>query len=135
MTIPTLREFTDADAQAIKRFPKAGIYQPFEPTGPAFTLESDGEIMACVGYEVEETTAKCWMILSPDSVKHPRVFWALRSLLDDVLKMGYTRIIAAVDINWPEAQRFTDWMRFKPMGITPVFGPDGIFYTVYERVA
>jgi len=135
MTIPTLREFRDSDAQNIKRFAQAGEYRPFEPTGQSFTLEVDGDIMACVGYEAENGVAKCWMILSPDSVKHPRVFWAIRSLLDEVFKVGYKRLLTAVDINWPEAQRFVNWMRFDPVGIAPTFGPDGKFYTIYERVA
>ena len=134
MTIPTIREFTDKDAQDIKRFPLVEAYQPFEPTGPAFTLEADGEIMACVGYETEEKTAKCWMILSPDSIRHPRVFWAIRSLLDEAMELGYERILTVVDINWPEAQRFAKWMKFTARD-NPVFGPDGKFYTVYERVA
>jgi len=134
MTIPTIREFRDEDAQTILRFPQVDPYAPFEPTGPAFTLEAEGNILACVGYEAEEDVAKCWMILSPDSVKYPRVFWAMRSLLDEVFKIGYKRVLTMVSLDWPEAQRFIKWMKFAPIG-TPIFCPDGRFYTVYERVA
>lgn len=135
MTIPTIREFTDRDAQVIERFPLAGKYVSFEPTGPAFTLELEGKIMACVGYEPESGIAKCWMILSPESVKHPRVFWAIRSLLDEVHKIGYKRIMSLVDISWPEARRFNEWMGFSEISKAPIMGPDEKFYTVYERVA
>ena len=131
MKLPTMRQFKDHDAKVIKRFPLAEGYAPFIPMGPSFTFEIDGEPMACVGYENMTEGAIAWMILSPDCVQHPRVLWAIRTILNEAITMK-GRMFTMVRTDWPEAQRFAQWLGFEDMGKT--YTLNNVEYGVHMRV-
>lgn len=144
MTLPDIRAFVPEDFGKIERAPEAAIRDWEEAgrqavahwvAGPAVTAELGGEIMFCVGInERWAGVGEVWFVLSPKAAKHPGVFWALRTLIDQAHEKGYHRLQAAVDYRWWDSVRFAEWLGFKREGIMRKFGSDGRNYLLYARV-
>jgi len=130
MKIPEMVPFVDEDARTINRLKRAGDYEFFSPSGPAFTFKIDGIPMACVGYECLENKIVAWMILSRDAKKHPRVFWSIRGMLDTVVSRHGT-VYIGVRRDWERARRFAEWLGFSETTTTAIHG--GLKYLVYVR--
>lgn len=144
MNLPDIRAFAPDDFGKIERLPEATI-KDWEAAGrqavahwvagPAVTAELDGEIMFCVGIDERwPGVGEVWFVMSPEAAKHPGVFWALRTLIDQAHEKGYHRLQAAVSVPWQQAARFAEWLGFEAEGYMEKFGQDGQDYLLYARV-
>lgn len=130
MRCPEISAFTDEDSRTILRDQKSEPYEYFEPGGPAVTFKIDGIPMACIGLEPFEDGNYGWMVISTQAYKYPRVFWAIRELVDfECRRSGKTYIDIRDD--WEEAIRFGKWLGFTDTSMKWHRGE--VAYGIYKR--
>ena len=81
-------------------------------------------------------TAEAWVLASERVHENPfRFAKTVKSIFNElVIEHGLHRIQAAVRADWPEAQRFAEFMGVENEGLMRKFGQDKTDYIRYARV-
>lgn len=109
---------TDADLKAMgKQSVSRGCLGSIpETTDFVYALKHRRELLAVGGIKLmNPTSAWAWLDLAPPALKHKTaVFQAIRDYLDGLMnKSGLTRLMAAVEVDFPEALRFAEHLGFR----------------------
>lgn len=102
-------------------------------SGPCFTLEDEGEVIACSGVvNMWENRAQAWALISQGAGQHfVRIFRAMRSFLE---LQDTRRIEATVDANFEQGHRMIRMLGFRHEGLMRSYLPDGRDCDLYARV-
>tara|TARA_R110000824_G_scaffold208881_2_gene394694 strand:+ start:454 stop:894 length:441 start_codon:yes stop_codon:yes gene_type:complete len=105
--------------------------------GQSFSAIDNGHLIACGGIkQLWPGVAEVWF-LSTDKVHHQVrpivkiVFKYLKILIEE---QELVRIQSAVRADWPEAQRFAQFIGLENEGLMKKYGPDGSDYFRFAKV-
>lgn len=105
--------------------------------GPAWTVVSDGDVVAVGGISViYPGRALCWALVSGQATQGQRVA-AARAALKMVRQarwLGVVRLEATVRADWPQAAGFLAGLGFQREGVLRRYGPDGADHEMWARI-
>jgi len=105
--------------------------------GQSFSAIDNGHLIACRGIkQLWPGVAEVWFLSSDKVHNHVRpVIKIIFKYLPRLIKeQKLVRIQSAVRADWPEAQRFAQFMGLENEGLMRKYGPDGTDYFRYARV-
>ncbi len=116
----TMRDIEQAaDASVSRSFKQAG-----EQTDFVYTLEHEGQVLGVGGIKImTPTTAWCWMDWTQASRQHTKTIYrtAKEWLAKLMADKGLQRVMAAVEVDFPQAHRTVEHMGFTRESVMPRF--------------
>lgn len=109
--------------------------QALTTIGLSFTFVKDNEIIFCAGIITPHAkVAECWTLMSKDFDEHG--MFAARSIKGflDWVQPFYHRFQMSVKEDFPEAQKFAEFLGFKKEGLMRKFDTEGNDYWLYSRI-
>lgn len=102
-------------------------------SGPCFTLENNGDVIACAGLvHMWENRDQAWALISRDAGKNfVRMFRAMQSFLD---LQDTRRIEATVDAKFLQGHRLMRMLGFEYEGLMRAYLSDGRDCALYARL-
>lgn len=104
--------------------------------GAGLTIISEGRIVACYGIVPTHTRGFVWAAFANDitSFEIRTVIRSMKNWCETVLEHGFTRLEAAVRIDFPKGGRFLDSLGFTKEATMKCYLQDND-YDLYARVA
>lgn len=101
--------------------------------GPAYTLLSDGEVIACAGIVPQwQNRAMAWALVGANA---GRAMVALHRAVVRCFEIHpCRRIETTVASKFPEGHRWARMLGFEREGTMTAFAPDGADYDLYARI-
>jgi len=110
-----------------------GLDQP----GMAYTAFNNGNVVCSAGIKkLWSGVGEAWIVSSWRIYERPvAVVKAIRARFDGIIQDNELhRVQAACRVDWPEAQRFAEFLGFEKEGLMRGYGVDGRDYFRYARV-
>jgi len=119
-----IRPATEADLQAIgERSVSHGCFSEMPATTDVvYALEHDGELLAVGGIkQMNPTCGWVWVDLAPQALENQiALFRILRDYIGYLMhEKGLTRLMAAVEVDFPEAVRMAQHLGFHEESVMP----------------
>lgn len=130
-------EFSPHEQCAIRGQPIGEWAKTHGKRGPAYTVvDPEGRVVFCAGiHHFWHGTGELWGLFSPLAGRYLETPKFAKQLLElGARQLGYERIQAVVNPEWPEAVRFIELLGFKKETAMKKYGPNGVDMALYAWV-